>query len=84
MHRPFRGEAPKLYPLITATFTISMFTTSGGGGAFGKGEFCGEPFAVNKGGNIFPRRNLGVTLPSSPKLQALCFLRRARRDSERA
>ena len=36
----------------------------GGGGNFARGEFRGENFAVKKGGEIFPWRNFGVTVPS--------------------
>ena len=35
-----------------------------GGGNFARGEFRGENFAVKKGGEIFPWRNFGVTVPS--------------------
>ena len=35
-----------------------------GGGNFARGEFRGENFAGKKGGEIFPWRNFGVTVPS--------------------
>ena len=49
---------------------------TGGGGGFAMEEFCRENCAVKKGGEIFPWRNLGGTVPfSSPRLQGLCLLR---------
>ena len=44
-----------------------------GGGNFARGEFRGENFAVKKGGEIFPWRNFGVTVPSFTTAAGIVF-----------
>ena len=39
----------------------------------GGGEFRGENFAVKKGGEIFPWRNFGVTVPSFTTAAGIVF-----------
>ena len=52
---------------------------------FARREFRGEIFAVQKGGEIFSRRNFGDTVPhSGTAAEGLCVLRRAKRAYERA
>ena len=48
-----------------------MVTAGGGGGA--RGEFCGENFAVNEGGENFPWRSVGVTIPSFTTAAGIVF-----------
>ena len=44
-----------------------------GGENFARGEFRGENFAVKKGGEIFPWRNFGVTVPSFTTAAGIVF-----------
>ena len=53
-----------------------------GGLGFSRGEFRGETFPVKKDGEISPSEILAQQFHPSPQLQALCFLRRARRNYE--
>ena len=50
-----------------------VWVTYKGGENFAKGEFRGENFAVKKGGENFPWRNFGVTVPSFTTAAGIVF-----------
>ena len=50
----------------------------GWGGGVPSGEFCGENLEVKKGGEIFPRRKFGVTVPSFATAARIVFPEKGR------
>ena len=77
-------DAGFFFPREKVKQLFAWATIYRGGGNFARGEFRGENFAVKKGGEIFPWRNFGVTVPSFTTAAGIVFPEQGRRDYERA
>ena len=61
------------YPPSSSSAVYGRSNIGGRGGNFARGEFRGENFAVKEGGEIFPWRNFGVTVPSFTTAAGIVF-----------
>ena len=72
-HQQFTNILVCRFAMISHLCPSLTFGIYRGGGNFARGEFCGENFAVKKGGEIFPWRNFGVTVPSFTTAAGIVF-----------